>query len=201
MTAEICLMCYMTSYVINKCFTPASITKEEGLYLPEPTGMNSPVASIMYFDWAKLQPRSAFFLDSSLCPESLPGALHTRLDLRHPIPKLTRCSGQIVMSWILSGVWKQPLRARISSISVSQPLNWSCFWGSIYSLCMIPRVRFYATQSLTLDQPRILHRPKVRTYTPSLNIVSQRLRLTINSALFYFLEKFPVKISFSKRDL
>ena len=127
-------MCYMTSYVINKCFTPASITKEEGLYLPEPTGMNSPVASNMYFDWAKLQPRSAFFLDSSLCPESLPGTLHTRLDLRHPIPKLTRCSGQIVMSWIFSGVWKQPLRARISSISVSQPLNWSCFLGARYIL-------------------------------------------------------------------
>ena len=50
-----------------------------------------------------------------------------------PNTKLTRCSGQIVMSWIFSGVWKQPLRARISSISVSQPLNWSCFlWLDIF---------------------------------------------------------------------
>ena len=50
------------------------------------------------------------------------------------------------------------------------------------------------TQSLTLISDLDWHRPKVRRYTPSLNIVSQRLRLTINSALFYFLEKFTVKI-------
>lgn len=180
-------MCYMTSYVINKCFTPASITKEEGLYLPEPTGMNSPVASNIYFDWAKLQPRSAFFLDSSLCPESLPGTLHTRLDLCHPIPKLTRCSGQIVMSWIFSGVWKQPLRSRISSISVSQPLNWSCFlWLDIF---------------FEHDTKGTILRDAVFDFGSLFNIVSQRLRLTINSALFYFLEKFTVKISFLERDL
>ena len=34
----------------EQMFYPASITKEQGLYLPEPTGMNSPVASNMYFD-------------------------------------------------------------------------------------------------------------------------------------------------------
>lgn len=115
----------MTSYFINS-LTPSRITKEEGLYLPAPTGINLPVAFNMNFDWVKLQPWSAFFLDASLCPESLPGTLHTLLDLRHPILKLTRCSGQIVMSWIFSGAWKQALLARISSISVSQPLNWSC---------------------------------------------------------------------------
>ena len=91
------------------------------------------------------------------------------------------------MSWIFSGVWKQwkqTLWARISSISVEH---------------QIPMVRFYETQSLTLDQPLILHQPRVRRYTPSLNIVSQRLRLIINLAPFHFLEKFKVKIIFSER--
>ena len=165
--------------------------------------MNSPVASNMNVDWTKLQPWSAFFLDPSLCPESLPVTLHTRLDLRHLIAKLTRCSGQIVMLWILSGVWKQwkqALRARISSISVSKPLNWSCFlWLNIFFEHQIPIVRFYVIQSLTLDQLLIHHQPRVRRYTLSLNIVSRRLRLMINLALFYFLEKFMVKIIFSER--
>ena len=185
----------------KQCVTPTSITKE-GLYLPEPTEVNSPVAFNMNFDWTKLQPWSAFSLDPSLCRESLPVTLHTRLDLRHLIPKLTWCSGQIVM-WIFSGVWKQwkqALRARISSISVSKPLNWSCFlWLDIFFEHQIPMVRFYVIQSLILDQLLIHHQPRVRRYMPLLNIVSRRLRLMINLALFYFLEKFMVKIIFSER--
>ena len=179
-------------------FTPTSITKE-GLYLPDPTEMNSPVASNVNFDWTKLQPWSAFFLDPSLCPESLPVTLHTHLDLRHLIPKLTRCSGQVVTLWIFSGVWKQWKQALRA---VSKPLNWSCFlWLDIFFEHQIPMVRFYVIQSLTLDQLLIHYQPRVRRYTPSLNIVSRRFCLKINLALFYFLEKFMVKIIFLERDL
>ena len=62
-------------------------------------------------------------------------------------------------------------------------------------------VRFYVIQSLTFDQLLIHYQPRVRRYTPSLNIVSRRLRLKINLALFYFLEKFMMKIIFLERDL
>ena len=89
----------------------------------------------MSWDWDKLRPRSAFLFESSLCPESFFGILHSLTDLRQPMPKRARCKGQMVISWIFAGVWKQALRAKISSTSVSQPLNFSNFlWLSILLL-------------------------------------------------------------------
>ena len=60
-----------------------------------------------------------------------------------------------------------------------------CF-GSIYSWSMIQVIGFYVTADVT--QPLTLtplNRNVIR-YRPSLNKVSQRLRLKISSALFYF---------------
>ena len=105
--------------IYKQSVTPSRITNEERLYLPEP------VASNMNFNGTKVQPRSAFFLDSSLRQERFPGTLHTRLDLRHPIPKLTR--RQRADSHVVTIFWRLKAGtsdlARISSIFVSQPLN------------------------------------------------------------------------------
>ena len=60
------------------------------------------------------------------------------------------------------------------------------FYGSIYSWSMIQVIGFYVTADVT--QPFTLtplNRNVIR-YRPSLNKVSQRLRLKISSALFYF---------------
>ena len=57
------------------------------------------------------------------------------IDLRQPIPKRSRCKGHIVISWMFTGVVKQALFAKISSISVSHPLNFKHFlWHVIFLL-------------------------------------------------------------------
>ena len=43
----------MTSYSINNVLLLYELQKKKYNILPEPTGMNSPVASIMNVDWAK----------------------------------------------------------------------------------------------------------------------------------------------------
>ena len=60
---------------------------------------------------------------------------NTTQPYRQPMPKRARCKGQMFISWIFAGVWKQALSAKISSTSVSQPLNFSNFlWLSILLL-------------------------------------------------------------------
>ena len=191
------IWCYMMSYIINNVLLPQVLQKKDYIYLTQLKSIHQwlPI-------WTSTEPNynpRRHLLDPSLCPESLPVTLHTHLELRHLIPKLTQCSGQIVTLWIFSGVWKQWKQALRA---VSKPLNWSCFlWLDIFFEHQIPMVRFYVIQSLILDQLLIHYQPIVRRYTPSLNIVSRRLRLKINLALFYFLEKFMVKIIFLERDL
>lgn len=85
--------------------------------------------------WSRLQPRSALLFDVCPWPESSSGTLHTRTDLRHPMPKRSRCKGHTVISCMFSGVLKQELLAKISSTSVSHPLNLSNFlWLEILFL-------------------------------------------------------------------
>ena len=99
-------------------FTPARITKEERCQrlhnIQEPTGMNSPVASIMNFDWAKATTPLCIFLGFSTM------------------------SGEIASdrSWIFSRIWKQALLATISLVAQILFLNhwnWSSYlWLHIF---------------------------------------------------------------------
>ena len=103
--------------------------------LPEPTGTSFSVASNISFDCNNVQPRSAFCFAVPSCPDSSWGTLHCLIDLRQPIPKRSRCGGHIVISWMFTGVLKQALLAKISSISVSHPLNFNNFlWHVIFLL-------------------------------------------------------------------
>lgn len=85
-----------------------------------------------------VQPRSAFCFAVPSCPDSSSGTLHCIIDLRQPIPKRSRCRGHIVISWMFTGVLKQALFAKISSISVSHPLLFDLFkhflWYVIFML-------------------------------------------------------------------
>lgn len=83
------------------------------------------VSSKICIECCKVIPLSAAgtSLDSFLWPETSWGTEHNLLALLHPIPRLDRCNGQIVISEKLVGFTKIPLLANISSISVSIPEN------------------------------------------------------------------------------
>ena len=79
------------------------------------------------FDCNNVQPRSAFCFAVSSCPDSSSGTLRCIIDLRQPIPKCSRCRGHIVISWMFTGVLKQALFAKISSIFIEvlkENWNW-----------------------------------------------------------------------------
>ena len=93
------------------------------------------MASYISFDCNNVQPRSAFYFAVPSCPDSFSGTLHCLIDLRQPIPKRSRRRGHIVIFWMFTGVLKQALLAKISSISVSHLLNFNnCLWHVIFLL-------------------------------------------------------------------
>ena len=79
------------------------------------------------FDCNNVQPRSTFCFAVSSCPDSSSGTLRCIIDLRQPIPKRSRCRGHIIISWMFTGVVKQALFAKISSIFIEvlkENWNW-----------------------------------------------------------------------------
>ena len=92
-------------------------------------------SNILSCDCNNVQPRSTFSFAVPLCPDSSWGTLHCLINLHQPIPKQSWCRGHIVISWMFTGVLKQALLAKISSISVWHPLNFNnSLWHAIFLL-------------------------------------------------------------------
>ena len=125
------------------------------------------MASYISFGCNNVHPRSAFCFDVLSCPDSSLGTLHCLSDLRQPIPKRSKCRGHIVISWMFTGVLKEALLSKISSKSVSHPLNFNNFlWRVIFLLQDTRGIDFSI-----LDQVHILLRPTMKTYKPCLRKV------------------------------
>ena len=123
------------------------------------------------FDCNNVQPLSAFCFAVSSCPDSSSGTLHCIIDLHQPIPKRSRCRGHIVISWMFTGVVKQALFAKISSISVSHPLNFKHFlWHVIFLLQNTGDNPDKIDFSIS-DQVHIFSRPTIKTYKPRFTVL------------------------------
>lgn len=87
--------------------------------------MSSFVSSNIFIEWRKVIPLSAegTSFDSFLWSETTWGTEHNLLALLHPMPRLDRWDGQMVISAKPTGLSKIPHLANTSSISVSTPEN------------------------------------------------------------------------------
>ena len=88
------------------------------IYIPEPTGTNTPEYRRTFFDSDLRIPRSAI-LFLSPCEYITAGTRHLLAPLLQPIPRRERCAGHICHVDISLGLTKIEARAKMSSDSVS----------------------------------------------------------------------------------
>lgn len=88
------------------------------IYIPEPTGRNTPEYRSIFFDSDLRIPRSAI-LFLSPCEDITAGTRHLLAPLLQPIPKRDLWAGHICHVDISLGLTKMEARAKMSSYSVS----------------------------------------------------------------------------------